>query len=137
MVLLVDANIVLDILLDRKEFVENSSIVWKLCETKKVKGYLSTLTISNLIYVMRKELNPSQIEEIINVLKMIFEIVDLTENDLLKVAKLKWNDFEDAVQSIIAERIQADYIVTRNIKDFLNSNVKAFTPHDIIMAYEL
>jgi len=137
MVLLVDANIVLDILLDRKEFVENSSIVWKLCETKKVKGYISTLTISNLIYVMRKELNPSQIEEIINVLKMIFEIVDLTENDLLKAAKLKWNDFEDAVQSIIAERIQADYIVTRNIKDFLNSQVKAFTPHDIIMAYEL
>lgn len=137
MVLLVDANIVLDILLDRKEFVENSSIVLKLCETKKVKGYISTLTISNLIYVMRKELNPSQIEEIINVLKMIFEIVDLTENDLLKATKLKWNDFEDAVQSIIAERIQADYIVTRNIKDFLNSQVKAFTPHDIIMAYEL
>ena len=44
MVLLIDTNIVLDVLLNRSEFVKDSSMVWKLCEIEQAKGYLSTLT---------------------------------------------------------------------------------------------
>lgn len=32
--------------------------IWKLCETGKAKGYVSTLTIANLIYIMKKQLTP-------------------------------------------------------------------------------
>lgn len=45
MVLLIDTNIVLDVLLNRSEFVKDSSVVWKLCETEQAKGYLSTLIL--------------------------------------------------------------------------------------------
>ena len=51
MVLLVDTNIILDVLLNRPEFVKDSSMIWKLCETEQAKGYLSTLTYAN-IYVL-------------------------------------------------------------------------------------
>ena len=44
MVLLIDANILLDVLMNRQEFVKDSSIIWKLCETEKAKGYVSDLT---------------------------------------------------------------------------------------------
>lgn len=40
MVLLIDANIILDVLLNRSEFVRDSSIIWKLCETGQIKGYI-------------------------------------------------------------------------------------------------
>ena len=50
MVLLIDANIILDVLLNRQEFVKDSSMVWKLCETGKAKGYVSALTFANLVY---------------------------------------------------------------------------------------
>ena len=53
MVLLVDTNIILDVLLSRPEFVKDSSMIWKLCETEQAKGYLSTLTYVNMMYVMR------------------------------------------------------------------------------------
>ena len=39
MVLLVDTNIILDVLLNRPEFVKDSSMIWKLCETEQAKGY--------------------------------------------------------------------------------------------------
>lgn len=55
MVLLVDTNIILDVLLSRPEFVKDSSMIWKLCETEQAKGYLSTLTYANMMYVMRKQ----------------------------------------------------------------------------------
>lgn len=40
MVLLIDTNIILDVLLSRSDFVKESSIIWKLCETEQAKGYI-------------------------------------------------------------------------------------------------
>ena len=49
-----------------------------------------------------------------------------------KAAALHWADFEDAVQSVTAERIHANYIITRNVRDFTKSSVMAFTPAELL-----
>lgn len=46
---------------------------------------------------------------------------------------MKWRDYEDAVQSVTAERINADYIITRNTKDFQDSKVRELTPEEYFM----
>ena len=97
MVLLIDANIILDVLMNRQDFVKDSSIIWKLCETEKAKGYVSALTFANLVYIMRKQLNPEAIEAIYRKLSLIFTFTDLSVSDLTRAAELNWNDFEDAV----------------------------------------
>lgn len=132
MKLLIDANIILDVLQNREPHIQTSSIIWKLCETEKAEGYVSALTFANLVYVMRKELEPERIEEILHTLSLIFNFVDLSAADLIHAVELRWNDFEDAVQSVTAERIHADYIITRNIRDFARSKVMAFTPSELI-----
>lgn len=66
---------------------------------------------SNMMYVMRKQLTPDQIEEIFRKLSLIFEF---------------------AVQSAAAESVHADYIMTRNLKDFTKSKVIAFIPTDLL-----
>jgi predicted nucleic acid-binding protein len=130
--LLIDANIILDVLQNRAEFVEASSLIWKLCETDRATGYVSTLTFANLVYIMRKELAPDKIEEVFQKLNLIFEFADFNSEDLSKAAQLNWKDFEDAVQSVTAERIRADYIITRNIRDFADSRVVAYTPSELL-----
>lgn len=132
MKLLIDANILLDVLQDRKPHVRASSVIWKLCETEKVKGYVSALTFANLVYIMRKELDPKKIGETLQELSLIFEFTDFNVSDLSRAAKLDWDDFEDAVQSVSAERVHADYIITRNVRDFAKSKVTAFTPSEFI-----
>ena len=132
MVLLIDTNIVLDVLLNRSEFVKDSSMVWKLCETDKATGYVSALTFANLVYIMRKQLTPDKIEEVYQKLSLIFRFADLSVSDLAHAAELNWKDFEDAVQSVTAERIHADYIITRNVRDFAQSKVVAFTPSELL-----
>ena len=131
MVLLIDANIILDVLLNRPEFVKESSLVWKLCETEQTKGYISALTFANLVYIMRKQLTPEKIEDVLQRLGLIFEFADLTSADVSKAAALHWADFEDAVQSVTAERLHANYIITRNVRDFTKSSVMAFTPAEL------
>ena len=86
MVLLIDANIILDVLLNRPEFVKESSLVWKLCETEQAKGYISALTFANLVYIMRKQLTPEKIEDVLQRLGLIFEFADLTSADVSKAA---------------------------------------------------
>jgi predicted nucleic acid-binding protein len=131
--LLIDANIILDVLQNRTGVVEASSMIWKLCETDKATGYVSTLTFANLVYVMRKELDSEKIGEVFQKLNLIFEFADFNSTDLAKAAELNWKDFEDAVQSVTAERIHADYIITRNVRDFANSKVMAFTPSELLV----
>ncbi len=132
MKLLIDANILLDVLQNREPHVQTSSVVWKLCETEKAKGYVSALTFANLVYIMRKEMNPKKIEETLHALSLIFEFVDFSVSDLSHAAELNWDDFEDAVQSVTAERVHADYIITRNVRDFSRSKVAALTPSQLI-----
>ena len=82
MVLLIDANIILDVLLNRSEFVKESSMIWKLCETERAKGYVSALTFANLVYIMRKQLDSEKIEEVYRKLNLIFEFADFSVADL-------------------------------------------------------
>lgn len=131
MKILIDTNVILDVLCNRREFIEDSAKIFKLCEVKKLTGYISALTIPNIVYIMRKELDEQRIREIIEKLALVFDIVDLKSEDLKKAATLDFNDYEDAVQSVQATRIKADYIVTRNIKDYKDSKVMAIKPAEL------
>ena len=65
-------------------------------------------------------------------LNIIFSIIELKPNDLILATDLDFNDYEDALQSVCAKRIKADFIITRNTKDFKNSQVKAITPEQLL-----
>ena len=132
MVLLIDANILLDVLQDRREFVRDSALIWKLCETEQMKGYISVLSFANMMYIMRKELTPDKIEDVFRKLKLIFKFADFSTAVLDRAVAMNWKDFEDAVQSATAEQIHADYIITRNVRDFAKSKVPAFTPAELL-----
>ena len=130
--LLIDANIVLDILQKREGLWKDSSLVWKLCETEQAEGFISALTFANLVYVMRKELDAEQVHDVLKKLQLIFRFADFSAADMEKAAEMKWDDYEDAIQAATAERITADFIVTRNVRDFKQSKVIAFTPAELI-----
>ena len=128
MKLLIDANILLDVLAERERHYHNSSLIWKLCETGQADGCITALTVANLVYIMRKKLDAGTTAEMITKLQLIFTVEDFCVSDLVRAAKMKWNDFEDAVQSAAAFRIHADFIITRNTSDFIKSPVKPLSP---------
>ena len=77
-------------------------------------------------------MTPEQIEDVFRKLKLIFEFADFSSVVLEMAVNMKWKDFEDAIQSAIAEYVHADYIITRNIKDFTQSKVMALTPAELL-----
>lgn len=131
MKILIDTNIILDVLCNRAEFVEDSLKVFKYCEAEQIIGCISALSVPNIVYIMRKELDGERIKEILTALISIFSVVDLRETDLIKAAELDFADYEDALQAVCASRAKANYIVTRNIKDFKNSTVPEIKPSEL------
>ncbi len=120
MKILIDTNVILDVLCDRTDFVESSSKIWKLCEVEKIDGYISALSIPNIVYILRKELTPEKTQQI------------LKSSDIRKAANMKSSDYEDAIQMVCAQRMKVDFIVTRNIKDFIESKVPAMKPDELL-----
>ena len=128
---MIDTNVILDVLCNRNDFVEHSLGVFKYCEANKIDGYISALSIPNIVYIMRKELDGERIKEILASITSIFKVVDLKGADLIKAADMDFSDYEDALQSACASRIKANFIITRNIKDFKNSPVPAIKPSEL------
>lgn len=129
---LIDTNVILDVFCNRSEFVEDSSRVWKYCEVNQIEGYISALSVPNIVYILRKELTPQKTHQLIQQILMIFDVIDLKSSDLKNAAEMLSSDFEDAVQMCCANRIKADYIVTRNIRDFKESKVPALKPSEFL-----
>ncbi len=129
---LIDTNVLLDVLMGREEFLEHSANVWRRCETTFADGGISALSVANIVYILRKELTPQKTEEIIEKISLIFEIVDLTAADIKAAAKMRMPDYEDALQTLTAQRFKADYIITRNCKDFRSDIIPAINPSEFL-----
>ena len=132
MKVLIDTNIILDVLCKRPAFYEDSAKIFKLCEVKKISGVISALSIPNIMYILRKELDADKTREVLDSLMLIFSVADLKADDLKKAADMRFKDYEDAIQSACATRIKANYIVTRNIKVFSESKVTAIKPAELL-----
>ena len=132
MKILIDTNVILDVLCNRKDFVEDSLKIFRYCETAQIDGCISSLSVPNIVYIMRKELDGEKIKEILTTLTSLFTVIDLRETDLLKAADLDFSDYEDALQAVCAARAKTNYIVTRNIKDFTYSPVPAIKPGELL-----
>ena len=132
MKVLIDTNVILDVLCAREKFLEDSLIVWKYCEVSKLEGYISALSIPNIVYILRKELTTEKTQQIIDRLFLIFSVADLKAVDLKKAAIMQTEDYEDALQMVCASRIKANFIITRNIRDFTMSKIPAITPRELL-----
>ena len=128
MKLLIDTNILLDVMMGREEHYEKSAAIWRGCEAGLFTGFVSVLTAANIMYIMRRQMDPETISDVIQKLGLIFRFTELTPADLWKAAEMQWRDFEDAIQSVTARRVRADYIITRNTRDYSDSPVQAITP---------
>lgn len=133
MVVLIDTNVLLDFLLGREPHFSNADRIIKLCADQKMQGFMAAHSISNMFYILRKDMSVEVRREVLLNLCDILAIEGI--NSVKVIDALKNNafvDLEDCLQSSCAKNIKADYIVTRNIKDFEASEVPAILPEKFL-----
>jgi len=134
--LLIDTNIIIDYLADRTPFAADSERVIGMCIDEYAEGFLTASSVTDIYYIMRKVTGREKALIKIRQLLEILDVVSVGKSEILKAMELDIPDFEDALAAVCAERIKADYIVTRNTKDFKNAFVKAVTPKDLMRSSE-
>lgn len=131
--LMIDSNIFLDVLLQREPFFESSKAVLKLCEDKKVQGFLSASSVTDIFYIVRKGLQST--DSACRALGSILDIVKVltvTNDDVLNAFMQKASDFEDCLLATCARSNKCSVIVTRNKKDFLDFGITLMSPEEIL-----
>ena len=132
MKLFLDANVLLDVLLARQPFVNDSERVLSLCAKKVFDGCCSGLTICNLMYILRKHCPMDVARRCMRDFSTYVEIVDVKSTAVASALQSPNPDFEDVVQACCAGECGVDAIVTRDKKGFIDSGILVYTPTELL-----
>lgn len=133
MMVLIDTNVVLDVLGNREPFVQHSEAILALAAQNRITGAITANTVTDIYYLLREYLHDNEAVKtaLINLLDLL-DVIEVTRNDCIKAFDLPMKDYEDALLAHCAKRKNADYIITRNTRDFINSTVEAITPDNFL-----
>lgn len=130
MVILIDANILLNYFFHREPGYRYAEFLLQKCTTNEVSGYIAFHSISILWYMMRKLPDLERR----NLLKQLLSIVRITSASHAEVKraldKVNFKDFEDCLQDLCAVEVNADFLVTDNVKDFSNASTKVMSSEE-------
>jgi len=132
---LIDLNILLDVLQKREPFYETSARLLALIETGKIRGYIASHSITTLFYLIKKDRSTIEAKAIITNLLQFMKVAAVDQSTIEQALNLDYPDYEDAVQMISAVQCKADYLITRNCKDYQPPLLSVTQPVDFLSTF--
>lgn len=129
---LVDINILLDVLQKREPFFESSARLLSLIENGKVKGFIASHSVTTLFYLIKKDRSSADAKATITSILQFMQVAAVDQNTIEQALNLDYHDFEDAVQMISALQCKADYLITRNLRDYQPPLLPVLQPVDFL-----
>lgn len=137
--LFIDSDIILDVLIDRKEHYESSSTIFKLYEVGSVKLFTTPFIIINTQYIGQKILSKEKCKEGIKYLLKYLEIIESNKMTIIEAYNSDFSDIEDAIQFYTVKNSGIiDYLITRNLKDYKKgqSTIPVLTPTQFLKVFK-
>jgi len=127
-----DSDVILDFLTMRQPFAADAMKIIQFGYSGHIKIITSSLSISNIYYVVSRIQNSknalSKVKELLN----IIEVLSVHQSTIESAAYSDFKDFEDAVQNFTAKESGIKNLITRNVKSFAASNLYIQTPTEFI-----
>ena len=125
----IDTDVIIDFLIDREPHSREAAIIFTLIEQKKLKGYVSSLTVGNLYYVLRKIESHNKVIAKLDSISRLLTILKVDQQIIKFAIASGFPDFEDSIQYNCALNYKKiDVLITRNIKDYKGSQIPVMTP---------
>lgn len=129
---LFDSDVIIDVMTNRQPFIVTSAQALNTVATSQVEGYISGHAVTNIYYILRRQIGISATLDILTKLLEKLKVASVNDAVIRAALLTQMTDFEDAVTSEVAFSINLDFIVTRNIKDYLNSPIPAILPERLL-----
>ena len=133
MKLFIDTNVVLDVLAQREPWFGDSARLLAHIEQGGATGHMAAHTLTTLHDLLARHLGQQKTAAVLIDLTTLLRVEPVDRQVLQQALALGWRDFEDAVQAVTAAQCQADYLVTRNPRDFKQSLVPVIMPSEFLV----
>lgn len=132
MKLFLDTNILIDVIANRKPWVDEALVLLELAKQKKLTLIVADFSFINLAYITRKLFTQEELYALFSDLCLYVKVVEVGGMIIKKSFQKRWKDMEDCVQYLVAKREEADYLITRNEKDFSDSDIPVLNPSEFL-----
>lgn len=136
MKLLIDTNVILDMVFKRNGY-DTAMELFRRVREARVSAYITASSVTDLFYIIHKETHDK--DRTYNIMENIFHLVavfSVTEKDILDAFKQMWTDFEDCVQYTTGKNNRADYLITKNKKDYESTALSVLTPSEWLNLFD-
>lgn len=130
MTIFFDTNVILDILDDTRDCHEKALSLLTAAKKGAFQAHTTTQSFIDASYIQtqQRKLPIDLFRSAVSLLSGILSVEAITADDLAKANKSTIPDYEDSAQVACAERIQSDYIITRDGKYKDYTHIPTFNP---------
>jgi hypothetical protein len=115
---------------EREGFFEDASHIFAMIEAGLIQASVSSLTIINCAYILRKVFDYDSVLNKLGELCRLLEVLPINKQHLLDAIQTHPHDYEDAVQYFSANSFLPDVIITRDKKGFAEFDTPVMTPSE-------
>jgi len=130
---LIDLNVLLDVTLNRPEFVkESAQALGHLVSMRKSECLVAQHAVTTLFYIVRKQCGAESARLAVRTVLKVLKVLPSSRQTLIEASDARYGDYEDAVSFLSAAAAGCDLILTRNPKDFKSSPIPVVTPQTFL-----
>ena len=123
MTIFIDSDVILDLLLKRADY-QAAQNLFNLIEIGQVTAYTSPVVLTNIFYLISKIKDKELALKAVTDLNQLLKISPINKKTVRQTLSSSFTDFEDGLQHFSAMSVKADYVISRNLKDYQESQIK-------------
>ena len=134
--LLLDVNVVLDALLERRPHAPAAARLWGAAESGRVAAFVPAHGVTTLFYLLARQKGAAFARGAVGGVVGVFPVAAVDQATIQRALALGWADFEDAVCAAAAEAAGCDAIVTNDPKGFPEAPLPVLSPEAAVALLE-
>jgi predicted nucleic acid-binding protein len=133
MTVILDTNVIMDALQERQPFDVEAKEILLRAQNAEFTCYFTANAATDIFYLYNKARDLKSARQVLDFMLATYKIVSVTHEDCVNAMSIPIEDFEDALVSVCAKKVDADYIISRD-DTFLRSKspVKVMEPKEFI-----
>ncbi len=131
-----DIDVIIDYLAERKPYAEEAEKIFVLIENGKINGNTSAHCFIDLFYLLRQRISKGRTITVLKELQNFLNLLKVDEEAVMKALDSDFSEFGDALQfHTAADYKRIDVIITRNRKDFKDTDLPVMSPGTFLKTY--
>jgi len=133
----IDVNVFIDVMTKRQGWSESLRVLNLARRSQELESYTSALTVPLLYFFRRRVADESVARNDVRAILKGFHLVPMNETIINVALVSAGRDFEDNIQLASAESVGANHLITRNKKDFTNTQLSVVNPEEWLAVEEV